>query len=111
MNRYNKGQWKRPSPAKFFFFFMMALLFLSALGFVVMYLWNNILVDATGVNPLNYWEAVGLFVLSRILFGGFKFGGGHKRHSKRAHWHNKWKNMTEEERAAFKERWKRKREE
>lgn len=91
---------------KLFFFFpllMAAVAFLF--GGVVMWLWNAILPAAVGANPLNYWQALGLLLLSRILFGGFRFGGRPHRHTP-APWRDKWANMNAEEREQFKSEWK-----
>ncbi len=79
------------------------------LGAVVMWLWNAILPDAVAViKPINYWQALGLLVLSKILFSGFgkgKHRGGNApfaRHEMK----QKFMEMSDEERAAFKEKWK-----
>ncbi|MCB9298577.1 MAG: hypothetical protein H6559_36505 [Lewinellaceae bacterium] len=88
-------------------FFAAAFLLLGA---IVMLLWNAILPEATSARPLSYWQAVGLLVLSRILFGSFRFGrpGGKTEYwNKRREWREKWINMSEEERARFRESWKR----
>ena len=95
-------------PGKVFFFVGMATLFVFVMGSVVMFLWNTILPDLTGVKPIRFWEAIGLLILSRILFGGFRFGPGGKKYgrSRGRYWKEKWMNMNEEERAKFKEKWK-----
>lgn len=80
--------------------------FISAASFVVMFLWNKILTDVTNVKPLNFWQAAGLLVLAKILFGGF---GGRKHRGKwekRKEWREKWMNMDDEERQEAKARWK-----
>jgi hypothetical protein len=46
---------------------------------VVMLLWNAILPALLGVKLIGYWQAMGLLILSRILFGSFGSGSGHKR--------------------------------
>ncbi|SRX73677.1 hypothetical protein [Aequorivita antarctica] len=87
------------------FFFL--LLFL--LPFAIQALWNGILPEIMNVSTITYWQAMGLFVLSRILFGGFVGGkhcGSKKRHFGKAGFKEKFMNMTDEEKAAFKERWK-----
>jgi Ca2+/H+ antiporter, TMEM165/GDT1 family len=90
----------------FFFFFPLLIAAVAfLLGGVVMWLWNAILPAVTGVSPLTYWQAMGLLVLSRILFGGFRFGG-RPRHHKPAPWRDKWANMNAEEREHFKNEWK-----
>lgn len=43
------------------------------LGLVIMWLWNAIVAPKLNAGTINYWEAVGLFVLCKILFGGFRF--------------------------------------
>jgi hypothetical protein len=76
----------------------MAVLFLVAaavLGAVVMTLWNAVVPTLfTSARPIDYLHALGLLILSRILFGGFRGHGG---------WHGrrhfaKWQSMTSEER-------------
>ena len=87
---------------KFFPLIFIGLFFLA--GYVVMLLWNSILPEITSAQPVNYWQAMGLLVLCRILFGGFKNSGYGHRH-KPAHWREKWENMTEEERTSMRKKW------
>ena len=52
------------------------------LGFVIMWLWNGLMPHIFGLPTVTYWQAVGLFILSKILLGGL--GGGSsskKKHS------------------------------
>jgi hypothetical protein len=60
-------------------------------GWVVMTLWNWLMPDLFGLKKLTYWQAWGLFILAKILFGGCGSGGGNgrkdrkrKRHLRRA---------------------------
>jgi hypothetical protein len=67
----------------------------AVLGLAVMVLWN--LVGPAlfaGGRTIDYPHAVGLLVLCRILFGGFRGRGGWRG---RRHW-DKWAAMTPEER-------------
>ena len=77
-------------------------------GFVLMGLWNAILPAVLGFKAITFIQALGILLLSKILFGGF--GGGH-----RGGWRNKGKwmemkekfsGMTPEEREKFKAEWK-----
>ena len=97
-----------PKPIKFLFFLTLIGLVIALVGWLIQFLWNTILVGAIGVKELSFWEAVGLFILSRILFGGLFWGRGPKKWKshKRKAWKEKWMNMSEEERLAFKEKWK-----
>ena len=38
------------------------------LAWPVQLLWNYILVDAIQVNPITFWQALGIYLLSSILF-------------------------------------------
>lgn len=76
-------------------------------GFVAMLLWNWLMPMIFGLTALNFWQAIGLLLLSRIFFG--RLGGaremlhrgmGKGRHSGNP-LHEKWKTMTPEERAEF----------
>ena len=89
-----------------FFFPFVILAAAALLGFIVMQLWNNILPPVLGVKPLSYWQAVGLLILCRILFGSFRPGSPGFRGRGGGPWRNKLMNMTEEERAKFKEEWR-----
>ena len=78
-------------------------------GAIVMYLWNAILPSVLHVESLTYWQAVGLLILCKILFGNFNRGGRGDRRSfgtKSTEWKEKWLNMTEDEKAQFKEQWR-----
>ena len=89
--------------------------FALVMGYLVMWLWNAILPDVLGVRSINYWQAIGILALSRILFGGFggKGGGrgnkwrhkGRKFRAKGGMFRERWMQMSEEERARFKQEW------
>lgn len=97
---------------RFFFFPFIALFFLLGMGAVVMLLWNAILPPLVSVNAITYWQAVGLLVLCRILFGNFRKPGSFRppasdyRQHKMHEWKDKWRQMTPEERARMKDKWK-----
>lgn len=92
--------------------FMFVIFFIAAVllfGTIVMGLWNAILPAVIGVKTITFIQALGILLLSKILFGGFgRRGGWHSgRHNA---WRNKmqdkWANMTPEEREKFKAEWK-----
>ena len=93
---------------RFGFFPMFILLALLAFSYGVYWLWNNVLVAVVAVRPVTYWQAMGLLVLSRILLGGFKFGpsGGYTPYGGGSPWREKWRQMSEEDRAKFKNEWR-----
>jgi len=47
-------------------------------GFVIMWLWNWLMPDIFGLTTLTYWQAVGLFILFKLLLGGCGGGGRNK---------------------------------
>lgn len=85
---------------------LMAVAGIAALGWVVMLLWNCLMPELfLGARPVSYLQALGVLLLSKILFSGFH-GGCHGRC--KAHRHG-GENMTPEEReqlkGQFKRRW------
>lgn len=57
---------------RFFFLIPIAILgFLALFTWAVYALWNGVLTDVLGVKVITYWQALGLLVLAKILFGGF----------------------------------------
>jgi len=77
---------------------LLVLVVIAVLGWMVMALWNWVIPALfIGGRTIDYAHAVGLLVLSRILFGGFRGHGGWRG---RRHW-RRWEQMTPEEREQF----------
>ncbi|TYP94157.1 hypothetical protein BC792_11325 [Sphingobacterium allocomposti] len=73
-------QTKRKKKGKFAFVFFAVLAGIFLLVALVQYLWNWLVPDIFGFKAISYWQAFGLFVLSKILFGGFgKPKGGFRK--------------------------------
>jgi hypothetical protein len=98
----NRRSWFRKG-ILFFFFFIGVILLLSL---ALMQLWNAILVPAVHVSAINYGQALGIFILSKILFGGFRGGWGPRRGYRMHAMQQKFASMTPEEREKFKAEWK-----
>ena len=71
------------------------LIFLAAGGLVLMLLWNALIPAIFGLKAITYLQALGLLVLARILFGGFR-GRPRPFYSRQRHWEH-WKKWHEEE--------------
>ena len=100
-------------------FAILFLLFIVVMGYVTMMLWNWLMPTLFGLSTIAFWQAMGILVLAKIIFG-FGRGGwhgrshwGHGYYSSR--WNEKWKakmedrlkSMTPEEREKFRADWKR----
>src|SRR5262245_8346440 len=81
---------------KFLLFGLVAVTVLSA---VVMGLWNWLMPTLFGVRVITFWQALGVLVFSRILFG--RFGGPGRRMHWRRRMMERWSQMTPEEREKF----------
>lgn len=108
-----------------------ALIFLAVVAaaiVVIMLLWNALIPSIMGWSAINFWQAAGLLILCKLLFGGFghhwkhhhwkhhhckhhkfghpRFGHDHKEEFK--HFHEAMKGMTRDERRDYiRERMKR----
>ncbi len=80
----------------------------AILSGVIMSLWNSILVAVLGVKIITFWQALGILVLSKILFGGFSKGFGRHRHQMGQEMRDKWEKMDSGEREQFKQQWRNK---
>ena len=80
------------------FFFVFVPLF----GYVVMRLWNWLMPGLFGWHMIGFWQALGLLILCKILFGGFRGGPGRRMHW-RGRMRERWERMTPEEREKFSE--------
>src|SRR5260370_157558 len=72
----------------------------AVLGFIVMSLWNWLMPALFGWHAITFWQALGLLILSKMLFGGFRGGWGHGPHWRR-NIRERWEQMTPEQREQF----------
>jgi chromate transport protein ChrA len=83
-------------------FAVIAVVAVTVFSFVVMTLWNWLVPPVFGWHTITFWQALGLLILSKILFGGF-----HGRPGPHMHWRRRmmerWEQMTPEEREKFRE--------
>jgi uncharacterized membrane protein len=90
---------------KWFFLGPLAILalvlFIIIGGEVVSLLWNWLLPPLFGWHQINFWQALGILVLCRILFGGFGHHGHHSRFRRRMA--ERLERMTPEERERFRQ--------
>ena len=79
-----KKNWKRKIPL----FILLATAGVAAFSGLVMLLWNGILPSLFHISMITFWQAAGLLLLARLLFGG----RGHRHrmmggcHSGNRHW-------------------------
>jgi len=97
MREHNVGRWIRRGIG----IAVMAVLGVALLGYLVMGLWNGLMPPIFGLKAIHFWQAMGLLILTRILFGGFHLGHGGRYH-RRQRMFQKWESMSPEEREKFK---------
>ena len=89
------------------FLIPIGVLAIVVFGGIVMLLWNNVLAVVLNISTISFVQALGILLLSKILFSSFGGGAPYRRHS---YWkqrmQEKWSAMTPEERDKFKEQWK-----
>jgi len=74
----------------------------AVLGFLVMGLWNWLGPAVFGLRTITFWQALGVLILSKILFGGFRGRPGYGGHWRRR-MSERWQQMTPEEREQFRQ--------
>lgn len=87
--------------ARMFKFALFAVLFVTVFSFVVMRLWNWLVPPVFGWHVITFWQALGLLLLCKILFGGFH-GRGRNMYWRRRMM-ERWEKMTPEEREKFRQ--------
>ena len=82
---YFKHKIRSQKPLVIAFWILFGIVAITALafllGFVLMSLWNALMPQIFGLPEVSYWQAVGLFLLSKILLGGFSGGSKNKKNS------------------------------
>lgn len=87
---------------KMIFIPLLAIGALALISYIVMLLWNNLLPEILHVTAITYWQAAGILILSKILFG-FGGHGGRGGAPWMRHKMERFKNMTPEEQERFRE--------
>ncbi len=80
-------------------FAILAIVLIPLFGFVVMSLWNWLMPELFGLPRIGFWQAWGLFVLSKIVFGSFR--GQPFRHHQYGRLRERWGHLSDEDREAF----------
>ncbi len=92
---------------RFAYFIPMAIVGMIVFTYLVMVLWNWLMPAVFRLPEITYWQALGILVLSKIIFG-FGGGGGGRYRSRRK-WRemrDKWESLTPEEKERFKTEWR-----
>src|SRR5690242_713730 len=79
---------------------LIVLTVIAVFAFAVFELWNGVLAEVVNVKTITYWQALGLFVLARILVGGFpgRRGGPFGPPWRRRMMMERWQSLTPEQR-------------
>ena len=80
--------------------------FVTLGGLIVMSLWIWLGSELFGLRQVTFWQALGLLLLCRILFGGFGLGGGGHSRKSGNRMAERWVNMTPEERESLRQSWR-----
>lgn len=74
---------------------MAAAAFAFIFGYFVMLLWNWLMPEIFGLITISFWQAAGLVLLARLVFGGFKHGHDHStKTDKKSKFFDKWKDRN-----------------
>jgi hypothetical protein len=58
-------------------------------GAIIMWLWNGLMPAIFHLGIITYWQAVGLAILGRLLFGGFHHGHHHMGQHRMGPWRHR----------------------
>jgi Na+/H+-translocating membrane pyrophosphatase len=89
-------------------------LYIMFFGTFVMALWNWLMPTLFNLPMITFSQALGLFVLGRILTGGFKVVGMNNLGGDKDNWEqkkqlfDKWDNMSSEDREKWRDEWREK---
>ncbi|MBD81015.1 MAG: hypothetical protein CL840_19005 [Crocinitomicaceae bacterium] len=90
MKEYFKHKMREKSPVVIIGMVLFGIVAITGLailfGYILMSLWNWLMPMLFGLPVISYWQAVGLFILAKILFG---FGGGSGSGGGKSHRRNK----------------------
>ena len=75
MTNYFKHKLRSKNPAEIaaalIFIPIIIALFIALFALVIMYLWNWLMPEIFGLTTITFWQAIGLGLLAKLLFGTF----------------------------------------
>jgi hypothetical protein len=74
-------------------------LFALVFGVVVQWLWNMLMPSVFGLSEITFWQAFGMVILAKLLFGGFsprRYDRSHKNYRLHHDWHFPWKRFRDQ---------------
>ncbi|HTU45839.1 MAG TPA: hypothetical protein VMF91_12300 [Bryobacteraceae bacterium] len=80
-------------------FVLFGIVWVGIMGLLVFGLWNALAPAIFGLRAISFWQALGLLVLSRVLFGRFGWGPWMRK----SRFVRGWKSLTPEERQRFRQ--------
>ncbi len=90
-------------PYRILKFAIFGVLAVGIFGLLIMLLWNWLMPTLFGLREIGFVQALGLFVLFRLLVGGFRGGPSHHPRRWRRRMMERWARMTPEERERFRQ--------
>ena len=92
------------------YFFLLPIAILLVLPLVVMLLWNNVVISLFSIKAISYLQALGLFILCKILFGSFGFGNKAKPAFAKQFMKEKLMNLSDDEKCKLQKEWEKRNE-
>ncbi|MDQ0107745.1 hypothetical protein J2T02_002866 [Chitinophaga terrae (ex Kim and Jung 2007)] len=87
-------------------FIFLGALFITAVGFLTMTLWNCLIPELFNGPHVTFWQALGLLLLGKLLFGWHNHHGGGPKGRWKERLRHKMENMTDEEKERMRDLWK-----
>jgi hypothetical protein len=93
-------------------FVVIGVLAVVAFGLLTQFLWNWLVPELFAGPIISFWQALGLLLLSKLLFWGMSSGKGkwssHRNHQWKQQWKERYTNLSPEDKEKFKQRFKEK---
>jgi hypothetical protein len=90
---------------KFLFIIPLVIVAMALFTLLFQKLWNCVIPDVFKLNTISYWQALGILVISKILFSG-RFGGHNMRGKFRGKFKRFNENLSDEDRNKLREEWR-----
>jgi hypothetical protein len=105
-SNFYHGRGKKFWLKRIIFFPVLIVILVFAISNITMYLWNSILPGVTGVHTITFWQALGIIVLSKILFSGFHGRPNHRGfYDRKKEIGEMWNQLTPEQKEKIRKNW------
>ncbi len=110
MDQQERNKYRHGRPRRIAGWIVLGILGVAAFallfGVVIMWLWNTLMPVIFHLGVITFWQAVGLAILARLLFGFMHGGHSHHHRGRCGPWGRRFRRQDDERCRDYSDKWR-----